>query len=195
MTNVQEIWKDINEFEGIYSISNFGKVKSHRRSFVQKHRSGKIYNNIIPDCILKPILGKRGYHTVSLQLNKKIKRTTIHRLIAIHFIPNPENKPHINHKNGVKTDNRIENLEWCTNQENIQHSYDFLNRRKRKFKKGKEHHMARKVKQLSINGDYLRSFDTMTDAEKYTGIPKTQITAVCRKKRTTTGGYRWEYTA
>ena len=109
-----EIFKDITGYEGIYQISNLGNVKS----FVRNKLNGKI---------LKQVNNKAnnlGHLQVGLTKNYNRKFFYVHRLIAQAFIPNPNNHPFINHINGVKTDNRIENLEWCTNQQNIIHSIE-----------------------------------------------------------------------
>lgn len=103
---MNEVWKDIPEYEGLYQVSNLGRVKSLKR---------KIF--------LKPRLTQRGYVTVVLYRNSVPNSFQIHRLIAFVFIPNPDNKPQVNHKNGVKTDNRVENLEWVTNYENCIHAH------------------------------------------------------------------------
>ena len=103
-----EIWKDIKGYEGLYQVSSLGRVKRTYKN--KKERILKIY------------LRKDGYFQIQLSNQSKFKQFLIHRLIAHAFIPNPDNKPFINHINGVRNDNRIENLEWCTNKENIHHA-------------------------------------------------------------------------
>lgn len=107
---MEEIWKDIIGYEGLYQISNLGNVKSLPRKHSPKNK------------ILKPSLNNKGYLIIKLCKNKKHNQKKMHRLIASAFIPNPENKPQINHIDCVKTNNSIPNLEWCTAKENIVHA-------------------------------------------------------------------------
>lgn len=111
--NNNEIWKPIEEFLGRYEISNLGRV----RSLEDNH--GKPIERI------KTLsLNQTGYYEVQLSIKDKNYHRTIHRLVALAFIPNPDCKPHINHKDGNKLNNSLDNLEWCTPRENIQHAYD-----------------------------------------------------------------------
>lgn len=106
----QEIWQDIKGWEGYYQVSNIGRVKS-------------LYEDV--EKILKQ--KERRYLSVCLFKDKKRKYVNVHRLVAQNFIPNPNNKGEVNHKNGIKTDNRVENLEWSTRSENSKHRHNILN--------------------------------------------------------------------
>lgn len=103
-----EIWRPIKGYDGDYLVSNLGRVKSLKNK---------------KEYIFKPYIANSGYYKVNLRKNKISKTLLVHRLMGTAFIPNPENKPEINHLNGVKTDNQVTNLEWVTRNQNIQHAY------------------------------------------------------------------------
>lgn len=109
---MKEIYKDIIGYDGFYQVSNLGNVKRLNYRNSGKERS------------LKNYLGCVGYYKVCLCKDGKVTTVNIHRLIAQMFIPNPDNKSQVNHINGIKSDNRLENLEWVTAKENIQHAHD-----------------------------------------------------------------------
>lgn len=115
----KEIWIDIIGHEALYQISTKGKLRSLDR--IVKHPNGKS-NFPIKGRFLNPSITPNGYFRYSISKEHKRTYESVHRAVAIHFIPNPENKPFVNHKNGIKTDNRVENLEWCTAKENSAHA-------------------------------------------------------------------------
>ena len=120
----KEIWKDIKGFEGIYIVSNIGRVKRLKCRYAKEDRFIKMY------------LGKRGYYCYNLWNKGKNKVSTVHRLIATQFIPNPENKREVNHKDANKLNNSIDNLEWVTPKENSVHAVRSINIKKFKHKRG-----------------------------------------------------------
>jgi len=111
-----EVWKDIKGYEGFYQVSNLGQVKRLKTKVKGKLNSIRT----LPERINKPRM-QNGYLSVALQNMNRIN-IKLHRLVALHFIPNPENKPEINHIDGNKKNNRVDNLEWCTRKENMIHA-------------------------------------------------------------------------
>lgn len=137
-----------------------------------------------------------GYLGINFWVCGKSYRKLVHRLVAEAFIPNPENKPEINHKNGIRNDNRVENLEWVTHSENMKHAYKVLGRKisgsyaNHPF--GKDNPLSKIVFQIQ-NGEIIATFYGISEAERETGIKFKNISAVCRGKRKTAGGFQWEY--
>lgn len=114
-----ELWVDIIGYNGEYQLSNKGRIRSPERITIMKNGRKRP----LPYREQTVFINTRGYLAVGLSKNKKQRQWLLHRLMAIHFIPNPDNKPEVNHKNGIKTDASIGNLEWCTKSENTIHAF------------------------------------------------------------------------
>lgn len=180
----QEIWKKIPHLE-FYEASNLGRIRSIERKKYVKEKNGKERTSTLKSVILSFPKHKSGYCYVCIH-SKSFK---VHRLVAQTFIHNPNNLPYINHINGIKTDNRVENLEWVTHKENVIHSYKIG---LQISKKGKEHHRSKKVDKLTKNGEYICTYDNITIAAIENNIKShINISKVLHGKRISCGGYKW----
>jgi len=187
--NQKEIWKPIKGYEGYYEISNRGRVKSLERDIWNGHNYYKS-----KEIIMKPAPNSDGYPQIPLCMNGKSTSIAIHRLVAIAFIPNPNNLPMVNHKDGDKTNNLPYNLEWCTNRDNIIHGFRILGRRPSHLGKfGYDNHLSKEVIQLDLNGNEINRFGSTREVERETGFQHSNISACCIGKRHTSYGYRWKY--
>lgn len=142
--NMKIIWKDVVGFEGYYEVSNTGLVKRKKGQTIYK--DGRVA--IFSETVLEQGFNHKGYSRVFLSKNSKKSTRTVHRLVAEAFIPNPEKKSTVNHKDLNKQNNNVDNLEWMTNKENMQHAFQsgvFKERDKTSILNIK--HMARKIKQ------------------------------------------------
>ena len=155
-----EIWKDAPGFPG-YQVSDAGRVRS-------------FYRVLAPDSV-------KGYYRVRLYRNGRVYRIYIHRLVAMAFVPNPDGLPQINHKNEIKTDNRAENLEWCTAKYN--NAYGTGRERAAKSR-------SKAVGQYTTGGILVETYDKIKDAREKYG---SHIFSVLAGKRKTAGGFVWKY--
>lgn len=177
----KEIWKDIKGYEGLYQVSNLGRIKSLERTIKHKTCYGGIYH--VKGKILKPKIEKDGYYRIGLRKNKIKKFYRISRLVGETFIPNPNNYPIINHKDENKLNNSADNLEWCTQKYNVNYG-DGINKRKNK--------VSVKINQYDLDGNYIKTWNSIKDAVRYYN-DNTQICQCCKGKRNTSCGYKWEY--
>jgi len=163
-----ESWRPIKGFETRYTVSNTGLVFSK-----------------LTGRYLTPKVDRYGYEVVTLCKNGKAKYITVHRLVAMAFIPNPNGLPCVNHKDENKRNNRVENLEWVTVKEND--NYGTRNQRMAESKKKVQ------IAQYDLNMTLIRVHPGVKDAHRNTGVNRNSIRDVCRKKRSSAGGYIWRY--
>lgn len=204
-----EIWRDIVGFETLYQISNLGRVKSLykiiRGAF--NKTKGEYGTSTKREMIKKQKIDRYGYNVVNLSpkaqegvVAGKRKHITVHRLVAMAFIPNPENKSQINHKNGIKYNNVPENLEWATVKQNNIHAVDVLHRKTSTYwagKKGKDHTSSKPIFQYDLKGNLIKRFDSMTSAANSVGASNCGISMYIYRKNKNPDkikqayGYHW----
>lgn len=173
---MREIWKDIKDYEGLYQISNYGSVKS-----LNHYASNGIKNILYKGKILKQNKHKKtGYMMVTLCKNNKHKTIMIHRLVAEAFIKNPYNYPCVNHKDENKTNNNVDNLEWCTHKYNN----NYGNNTKK---------LCKCVLQYDLQGNFIKEYYGANEASRHTGISCTNICKCCRGERRKTKGFIFKY--
>lgn len=193
-----EIWKDIKDYEGLYQVSNYGRVKSLKRKV--KNKNGF---RIVNEKILKPILNNKGYYVYGLRKNNKLKILLLHRLIGEHFLNNENNYSCINHIDGDKLNNCINNLEWCTYKHNIKeafrlglNTYTFKKNFKHDYwkgKYGKEHNCSKPVKQYDLEENFIKEWESIMQASKETKVKYYSISNNCRGKQRSAGGFIWKF--
>ena len=174
-----EIWKDIKGFEGLYQVSNLGKIKSLDR-YVGNKGFGK---RLMKGSEKKGTVTKKGYLKVTLFKNGIGTTREIQRIVAETFIENPHQKKQVNHIDGNKHNNSVENLEWCTPKENTVHAKEVL-------KKG-----IKKVNQYDLRGNFIKSYSSIKEASESTGILRCSISNVVCGRRNKAGNYKWRLEA
>lgn len=177
-----EIWKDVVGYEGYYMISNIGRVKTVSRL---KRAKG---NGVSPvkEYIRPPRVDKYGYPVITLCVDSKPKKFTIHRLVSIAFIPNPDNKPQVNHIDANKFNNSVDNLEWVTALENHQHAQkmglfnDLYNRK------------SKNVLQMDLNNNIISVWRSASECGRH-GFNREIVRDCCLCRRKTHKGFKWKY--
>ena len=181
---MEEIWKDIKGYEGVYQVSNLGNVKSVER-FV-KHSCGG--NKVVKEKILKT--GKRaGYYSVLLSKEGVHKNFCVHRLVAEAFLDNPNNLPCVNHKDENKTNNYVDNLEWCTSEYN--QSYGTKGKRVSiKMTNGK---LSKPILQYDLDGNFIKEWISGMEIQRQLGFSRGNISNCCLGRYKQSNGYKWKY--
>ena len=160
---MEEIWRDIKGYEGKYMVSNLGRAKSLN------------YNNTGKEGIMKPQDNGDGYLFVQLCKDGKVKNCRINRLVAMAFLPNPNNLPEVNHKDENTKNNRVDNLEWCTRQYNVDYS------------------LSKAVIGIDKVSGLILEFPSTREAERQTGISKGNICDCLKGRVKSAGGFYWHY--
>lgn len=179
---MEEIWKDIAGFEGLYRISSRGNVKSVN------------YKNTKTERILTPKKNNAGYLWVELRKNGKASCMLIHRLVAMAYIPNKYNLPQVNHRDENPRNNCVENLEWCTPSQNVQYSINLHPERTRgRERTRKPYKHLRSVVQKNLDGTVVRTYPCTADVTFEHKYNQWSIIQCCNGKRKKAYGYKWEF--
>lgn len=182
-----EKWKEIPNTEGNYFISNYGRLKTKEK----KVRSG-LRNNLYvtrKEQIIKNQINKLGYNHISIKINGILKNVNIHRMVAILFIPNPQKKEQVGHKDENPKNNRVDNLIWQTAKENI----NWGTRNKKCSKTMLNKKSGIKVEKYDLNGNFIERYDSIRMAAKENNMYRNQISSCCKGIYKKSNGYIWKY--
>ena len=177
---MKEIWRDIKDYEGLYQVSNLGRIRSFDRWVKSKNGSIRICRGRI----LKPYTNKDGYLCVVLSKNNKQKTFRVNRLVAQAFLDNPNNLPQVNHKDENKQNNNVENLEFCDCKYNINFGTAIARRSKT---------ISKAVVQYTLDGTFVREWPSAMDAEREGGFRSECICMCCKGKIKTHKGFIFLY--
>lgn len=183
---MEEIWKDIQGYEGLYQVSNLGRVKSLKR--LSNDRGGY---RTIEEKIKNTRSCRKDYQIINLSKNGTFKTYRLHRLVAETFIPNHNNYPQVNHIDGNKQNNCVSNLEWCNNSYNQKHAY-FNKLNKRRYAEFNPN--SKKVNQYDLDGNFIKTWNSIIEASTKLNIKHSGICSCCIGIYKTSGGYKWKYT-
>ena len=182
---MEEIWKDIEGYEGLYQVSNLGRVRSLGRTINRMTRWGTVKPYTISGRVLKILTASYNACYVHLfDMNGTSTNHTVHRLVAKAFIPNPNNLSDVNHKDENRKNNNVENLEWMSHVDNC----NYGTRNERSAAK-----IGRQVEQLTLDGHHVAFYQSASAASRMTGIGRKNINECLRLRSQTAGGYHWKY--
>jgi len=187
----KEIWKDVVGYEGIYQVSDIGNVRSldrvlpHDRNGNKRFVNGKSINKYI--C-------SSGYYVVSMGNSKNHIKRYCHKLVLEAFTPNPENKLQGNHIDGIKSNNKLSNLEWVTPKENIAHAFRIGLARGGSFGKfGEKHHRSKAILQFDKNNNYIAEFGSIREAARSNNLSDSNIVKALKGTFNYCGSFIWKY--
>lgn len=184
---IEEVWKDIKDYKGLYQVSNLGRIKSLKRKvYAGRGRMRWQYERILSD----NKTNGNGYKIVSLNKNGKEKNKYIHRLVAETFLSNPNNYKYINHKDQNTLNNNVENLEFCTAQYNCTYNNAHI-KRGLKFRNNLIN--SKRIYQLDEENNIIKEYPSAAEAGRQLGITGSSIGACLRGLQQTSGGYKWKY--
>lgn len=185
---MEEVWKQVKGFEGLFEVSNFGRVKRLPYTLIGNTKGfKKSYVRYFKGGVLKGTVCKNGYCRVTLAKNGETHYCHVHRLVAEAFIPNPENLPFVNHIDEVRTNNRVDNLEWCS----CQYNNTYKDARKR-FAEAYSRNHSYPIKMLTLSGKLVQTFPSIKEAAKAVGVTANTVYRAIVKERKTAAGHIWE---
>ena len=186
LVNMEEIWKDIKGYEGLYQVSNLGRVKSLKRKvYAGRNRLRWQYERIMSN----NKSNGNGYLVVNLNKESKDKNKYIHRLVAEAFIPNPNHYLYVNHKDENRKNNKVDNLEWCT----ALYNNTYKNAHIRKGLKNRNNRLSKKVYQLDDDNNIIKEYPSISEASRQLNLTMQSLSGCLNGKTKHSGGYKWKF--